>query len=174
MEKISEILNSKIKPKEKTAQLVLALQQGEISVAQLLDFFRQAKDPEKGTCLSGLTQITKDNPAFVKDHIDFIISQLTYKAPRVKWEAAETIANISKGYPDKAAKAIPNLLAISEDEGTVVRWSAALALTEIAKNNPETRKELVPYIEKKAVTETQNGVKKIYAKALKAIKKEKA
>ena len=73
----------------------------------------------------------------------------------------------------KVVGAIPRLLETSKDQGTVVRWSAALGLTEIAKNNPQSRKELLPFIERMAESETQSGIKKIYIKALKALLKEK-
>ena len=162
-----------MKPKEKILLLAKAMQNGEIPIQGLVEFYGQAKDPEKGFCLSAITSITKDNPGFIKDPLDFIISQINYKAPRVKWQACEIIANASKKFPQQVVGAIPRLLETTKDEGTVVRWSAALGLTEIAKNNPQSRKELLPFIERMAESETQSGIKKIYIKALKALLKEK-
>ena len=51
----------------------------------------------------------------------------------------------------------------------MVKWSTAFALTEIAKHNPQTHKQLLPVIRKLAESEENNGVKKIYAKALKSL-----
>jgi hypothetical protein len=172
MEKIRKILETKCKPKEKAALLVQALKAGDIIISDLLEFYKTAKDPEKGFCMSGLTAITRDNPQYIKDHIDFVIGQIGHKAHRVKWESSETVANISIAYPKEVAKAIPLLLNNYENESTVVRWSAALALTEIAKHNPEIRKKLIPFIIQMSKEEMQNGVKQLFVKALKWIEKE--
>ena len=173
MNRIGEILKSKIKPKEKSTQLVAALSNREISLKELVVFFRQANNSEKGYCMAAITQITKTEPEYIKDHLDFILDQLDGKVPRVKWEAAETVANVSRIYPDKVTRAIPSLMEFAGGEGTVIKWSAAISLTEIARNNPKTRKELLPFITKMAETETQSGVKKIYLKALKMLEKDK-
>jgi len=76
-------------------------------------------------------------------------------------------------FSNETEKAIAGLLENTKDKGTVVRWSAAFALGEIAKNNPETRKQLIPIFEKLIKNEKNNGVKNVYLKALKLIKKEK-
>jgi hypothetical protein len=169
MNQINEILKSKIKPKEKSTMLVTALKNSEIPLKELIEYFQRANDSEKGYCISAITQITKDKPEYIKDYLDFILAQLDHKAPRVKWEAAETIANVSKAFPDRVIKAIPKLIEFSKGDGTVIKWSAAIGITEIAKNNPQTRKELMPFIKKMAETEAQSGVKKIYAVALKIL-----
>jgi hypothetical protein len=172
IEIIHDIITSKAKPKEKVLILASTLKDGNY-LEDLLVYYQQAKDPAKGTCLSALTEIAKENPEFVKDCLSFIIDQIGYKAPRVKWEASETIAYVSKVFPEKVAKAIPDLMENSKEEGTVVRWSAAFALTEIAKNNPLTHKELIPYIEEMIETEKENGVRNVYVKALKILQKGK-
>lgn len=89
----------------------------------------------------------------------------------MKWDAAESIGNMSKWFPKEVEKAIPNLLINTKDEGTVVRWSSAFALSEIAKNNPAIRNELVQKIDALVKAETNNGVKNVYLKALKIIRK---
>jgi len=173
VERIDEILKLKIKPKEKSTMLVTALKSREIPLKELIEFFQRANDSEKGYCISAITQITKNEPEYIKGYIDFILDQLDHKAPRVKWEAAETVANVSKIFPDKVIKAIPKLIGFSKGDGTVIKWSAAMGITEIARNNIKSRKELTPFIKKMAETETQSGVKKIYVAALKAFEKEK-
>lgn len=170
IEIIEEIVLSKMKPKEKVLHLADTLKNGNY-LNDLLSYYKQAKDPAKGTCLSALTELTKENPEFVKDCLDFIIEQISYKAPRVKWEASEIIAYASRLYPEKVVKAIPRLMENSIEDGTVIRWSAAFALTEIAKNNPATQKELIPYIEEMIETEKENGVRNVYVKAMKSLKK---
>ncbi len=53
-----------------------------------------------------------------------------------------------------------------------VKQAAAFALGEIAKNCPAARSSLLPKIDEILKTEENNGVKNVYAKALKAISKE--
>ncbi|RQV97487.1 hypothetical protein EH220_04550 [bacterium] len=168
---IREILDSKIKPKEKTGQLVEQLGGSKALIKQLVESFDQLKKPEQGTCISALTVIAEENPALLKEHIGFCITQIGHKAPRVKWEASQIIGHLAKAYPDKVKDAIPALKQNTEDEGTVVRWSTAFALTEIAKSNPAAHTQLVTYIKKLEQSEENNGVRKIYTKALKTLQK---
>ncbi len=123
--------------------------------------------------IESLEYASEDKPEIIAPKLDFIIEHLEDKAPRVKWEAARIIANLSGKFSDKLQKAIPNLLKNTQDKGTVVRWSAAFALGEIAKNNPKTRKQLLPIFEKNIESEKNNGVKNVYIKAMKIIEKEK-
>lgn len=172
MHEIEEILNSPAKPKEKQEQLSEALKSGLVSIQNLIAYYQSAKDAQKGTLLSSLTQVTKENPDFAEDHIDFVTSQIAHKAPRVKWESSEIIANIAEKYPEKAVLAIPNLIGNISNEGTVVRWSTAYALTAIAKCNNKVLGQLIPLFEKQLGKEENNGVRKIYEEALKSLRKQ--
>ena len=166
---IEKLLKSKDTPRGKALILAQKLKSDKNATGELIAFYKSATDAERGTCLAALTQITKQEPKFIEPYLDFVIEQIKYKAPRVKWEASEIVAHIAKLFPDKAARAIPNLVENTKDVGTVVRWSAAFGLTEIAKANPKTRKELVPLFEKMIYKEKQNGVKTVYVKALKIV-----
>jgi hypothetical protein len=76
---------------------------------------------------------------------------------------------------DETAKAVPYLLKNTADEvknTTVIKWCAAFALAEIAKSNPKTRKELLPVFDDITKRETNNGVKNVFLKAVKSIKRE--
>ena len=53
----------------------------------------------------------------------------------------------------------------------MVRWSAAFALGEVAKNHSAAAKILLPEIKALVEKETNNGVKNVYLKALKAIER---
>jgi hypothetical protein len=124
-------------------------------------------DSERGTCLEALEFATQKNPEIAKQYLPEIISSLTDKAPRVKWEAARVIGNIAGKFPAEAAKAVNNLFANTNDKGTVVRWSAAFALGEILKSSKD--KSLLNKIEALSKKETNNGVKNVYLKALKLV-----
>jgi hypothetical protein len=170
---LDEIYSSKVKPKELVLLLAQELIANKKLLGEMISNYAKARDSIKGADLSALAHITKDNPKFVADILDFIIDQINHKAPRVKWESSEIIANVAKEYPEKVEGAIPSLIQNTNDEGTVVRWSAAFALTEIAKSNPKTRKQLVPIFEEIVEKEENNGVKNIYLKALKLLAKTK-
>jgi len=169
MSKIEEILQSKIKPKEKIVQLASALQKDKKLLSELIIFYENASTSEKGTCIEAIEYITAKDPKFAKSCLDFVISQINEKEPRVKWESCRIIANISEEFPDKAESAIPKLIINTKDDGTVVRWSAAAALTKIAASNPKTQKKLIPLFSEIVKKEKNSGVKNIYLKALKKL-----
>jgi hypothetical protein len=174
MSKIEEILQSKIKPKEKQIKLVEAVVSGKVSAKEFMAFFESAKDVDKGTCADVMKHVSAQKPTMLALYIDTLLGYINYELPRVKWGVPEAIGNMAKDYPDKVAKAIPNLLKNTTDDKintTVIKWCAAFALAEIAKHNPKTRKQLLPIFEKIIKSEKNNGVKNVYVKALKAIKK---
>jgi hypothetical protein len=176
MTKIDEILQSKIKPKEKQTKLVEAVVSGKIPVKEFMAFFESAKDTDKGTCADVLKHISAQKPALLAPYIDKLIEYINFELPRVKWGVPEAIGNMAKDYPDKVTKAIPNLLVNTTDDKintTVIKWCAAFALSEIAKHNLKTRKQLLPIFEKIIKKEKNNGIKNVYVKALKVIEKGK-
>ncbi|MEO0082772.1 MAG: HEAT repeat domain-containing protein [candidate division WOR-3 bacterium] len=170
--KIEEILQVAIKPKEKVTLLANEIKKNKKFVNKIIEYFESASAGDQGHLIESLEYASQEKPEFIEPRLDFVIRHLKNKAPRVKWECARIIANLSGKFPDKTEKAIPNLLQNATDKGTVVRWSVALALTEIAKQNLRTRKQLLPIFEKMLKSEKNNGVKNIYLKTLKTIKKE--
>lgn len=176
MSKIEEILQAKIKPKEKQTKLVEAVIQKKISAKEFIEFFESAQDTDKGTCADVMKRVSEQKPEIIEPFIETLIKYINYKLPRVKWGVPEVIGNLAKKYPEKVVKAIPYLLENTTDDKintTVIKWCAAYGLTEIAKNNPKTRKQLLSIFDKIIKSEKNNGVKNVYVKALKAIEKEK-
>ena len=175
MDKIEKILQSKNKPKEKLSKLVEAVCKKSVSVKEFIVFFESAANVDKGTCADTMKHISVSDPEILAPYIDTLLPYINHKVPRVKWGVPEAIGNISKDYPEQTAKAIPNLLKNTTDDKvntTVIKWCAAYALAEIAKNNSKTRKQLLPVFEKIIKSEKNNGIKNVYIKALKVIKKE--
>lgn len=174
MSKIEEILQLKIKPKEKQIRLVEAIVFDKISTKEFITFFESAKDVDKGTCADVMKHISAQKPTLLEPFIGTLLGYINYPLPRVKWGVPETIGNMAKDYPDQAAEAIPYLLKnITDDKlnTTVIKWCAAFALAEIAKYNPKTREQLLPIFVKIIESERNKGVKNVYVKALKEIKK---
>ncbi|MEM2935281.1 MAG: HEAT repeat domain-containing protein [Candidatus Thermoplasmatota archaeon] len=171
MGKIEEILKSKEKPKQKLTILAKILTEEKSAMNDLINYFDKVSDSEKGYLMEALEYVTKENPEIGKYSLDFVIKNINYKAPRVKWEASRIVGNVARKYPDKIKEVIPKLLENTKDKGTVVRWSAAFALTEIAKSNPELQEELALQFNEIVKKETNNGVKNIYLKYLKSVEK---
>ena len=134
-----------------------------ISIDELLAFARNAKDSPKATCIEAMEYATKKNYYLATTGcIEFTISQLTAKAPRVVWESSRVIANIAAKFPEESAAAIAPLLKNTNHPGTVVRWSTATALIEIAKINSKQGIELRKKMKALIRNEKQNSIKKIY------------
>lgn len=175
MSETEAILLQKIKPKEKQLMLVEAVVSGAIPVKEFFAFFESANDTDKGTCADPMKHISARKPALLAPYIDKLIGYVNFKLPRVRWGVQEAIGNLAKDYPDKAAKAIPNLLKNTTGDKTnttVIKWCAAYALTGIAIHNRKTHKLLMPLFEEFIRTEKNNGVKNVYVKALKVISRQ--
>lgn len=173
MSKIEEILQSKLKPKEKITLLADEIKKDKKFVDEIVSYFKSAPAGDQGHLIESLEYASQDNPELVAPHLDFVICHLEDKAPRVKWECARIIANLALKFSDKTEKAIPALLKNTKDKGTVVRWSVAFALGEIAKSNSNIQKTLLPKMKELVKKETNNGVKNVYLKALKVLEKKK-
>ena len=175
MPQIEEIIQSKIKPKEKQTRLVEALIDGIISTREFMDYFVTASDVDKGTCADVMKNVSAQNPTLLAPYIDILLEYINSPLPRVKWGIPEAIGNMARRYPEETAKAIPYLLKNTTDEiknTTVIKWCAAYALAEIAKSSTKTRKELLSIFNKITEKEKNNGVKNVYLKAMKSIKAE--
>ena len=169
MATIKDILKSKKKPKEIVELLAEKLKSDDKAIDELIQCFRDGTTAEKGNCMEAIEHVTKENPEFAENCLEFVIEHINDKAPRVKWESCRIIGNVAKKFPDKVKEAIPKLLENTKDKGTVVRWSAAFALTEIAKSGLEMQKELVPEFKKILERENNKGVRNIYLKYLKDV-----
>lgn len=171
MNLLDEIRKSNKKPKELLVYLSEKVKKDKKLLSDFSVCLKNASATEKGTLMEILEYASKDNSEVAISHLNEAINHLSFDAPRVKWEAARVIANLSEKYPDKTVQAIDKLLVNTKDKGTVVRWSTAFAIGEIAKFNKNKQKLLVNIIENLVKKEQNNGVKNVYLKALKIINK---
>ena len=170
---LDEIRNSKKNSKQLLFEISEAIRKDKKLLFQIKETLKAGSKVEKGVLMESLEYVSKDDPGIAEDMIDTVIEFLDYQdSPRVRWEAARVIANVSQRYPERAAKAVDKLMLNTKDKGTVVRWSAALALGEIAKYNLNIRASLILKIGVILKREKNNGVKNVYLKALKAINKQ--
>jgi hypothetical protein len=172
MGSIHDILISGLKPKEKVALAAEGVKAEPVLFNELMFLLETGSDVIKGTCADVMKHVTEDHPEIAEPYIDRIIPYINHKTPRVKWGVPESIGNIAKRNPQIVEPAIPYLLNNSienKENSTVIRWCAAYALSEIVKSSGS--KELEEIVESIARTETNNGVKNVYLKAMKYLKK---
>jgi diketogulonate reductase-like aldo/keto reductase len=171
---ISETLKFEMPPKEKILLLAKQIRGRSEFLIEIADYCQGATDADKAICLAAVNHITKDDPTFIQNHIDFVINQIDNKSAQVKLEASEIIASAAKASPDQVAKAIPRLMEITKDEASIVRWGAAYALTEIAKSSdPKTVKQLLRFFKAEVKKEKMSSVRNLYLEALVALGKAK-
>jgi len=166
---IRDILQSKKKPKEKVSLLVKKVRKDINLLDEVVRYFEVGSTAEKGSCIEVMEYVSQDKPDLILPYLDFIIKHINDDAPRVKWETARVIGNLSSKYQDEVSKSIEKLFLNTKDKGTVVRWSAAFALTEIAKNNSKLQEKLTQQFNQIIKKEDNNGVKNVYLKALKIL-----
>ncbi len=170
---IEEFINDNyLKPSEKTETISKWLLEKTISIKELIDYAQTEKESVKATCIEAIEYATEEDPSIANENVlNFVSQTLNEKAPRVKWESARVIGNIAHLFPAKLNNAVGNLLANSDDSGTVVRWSTAFALSEILKLKTKLNDELLPAVEAVSRREEKNSIKRIYNEAIKKASK---
>jgi HEAT repeat protein len=173
MPDIHAVLSSAKTHKEQVAAITRLALRDRRSLGELIDLLEHGTDVEKGTAAEAMKFVSQEDPARLVPHMDVLIRNIDYRAPRVRWGCPEAIGNIAKKYPEKVVKAVPKLLDNLKDDSTVVRWCAAYALAEIAKNNLKEQKGLVSKFKSIIRAEKNNGVRNVLIKAVAAIGKAK-
>jgi hypothetical protein len=121
-----------------------------------------------------MKHVTADHPEIAIPFVAPILPYIHHQIPRVKWGVQESVGNIAKRNHGIVEPAIPFLLhntVENRENSTVIRWCAAYAISEIAKASGSC--ELKEIMERIALTETNNGVRNVYLKALKFLQKNK-
>ena len=169
--KIKDLLNSQMKPKERVSTIVESIKTDTSLFNEVMEIFRNGSDVEKGTCAEVMKFVSKDNPEVVITYLDELINNINHKASRVKWGIPESIGNLAQKYPKEVQNAIPNLLKNTKDKSTVVRWCSGYAISEILKYNYQIQDELIQKINVIIKQEKNNGVRNLYLKAITQIGK---
>jgi hypothetical protein len=162
--------NKAIKAKAKVSTIGEWIVKKDLPIDELIVFSDGSQASGKATCLEALEYATKKQPNIATEELlSYATKSLKDDAPRVKWEAAKIIGNISHLFPKQLSKSVTNLIKNAHNDGTVVRWATAYALGEILKVTHD--KKLLSTLEALSLAETDNGVKKKYIDALKKIKR---
>ena len=166
------LFDKTLKPSEKPGLLGKILLENPQQLNELVVLALKARDADKGNCIEAIEHATLSNPGMATSEcFDLVVESLTARAPRVKWESARVIANVAGQFQGRLHEAVPNLLANTEDPGTVVRWSAATALASIVKLKTPLNKTLIPALESLAEKEEKNSIRKIYLDGIKKANK---
>jgi hypothetical protein len=174
MDTLHDIIKSKKGQKVKVSLMTARIVEDKKRFEELIDILKTGSDVDKGTCADVAKHVAKENPEILVHYIDTLIEYIDYKAPRVRWGIPESLGYVARQFPDLVEKAVPKLIINTKDESIVVRWCAAFALSEIAMHNMKVQKRLLTTIEEIAGKEKNNGVKNVYLKASKIIRKEMA
>lgn len=159
------------KPSEKTMLISQWLLEGNLTNEELLEYAGQSKDSVKATCIEAFEFATKIRPQVADERVlDFVISEMGSKAPRIQWESAKVIGRVAHLFPHRLEELIRVLLKHTDSDGTVVRWSIAFALGEILQLNSPHNAHLVPAVERICDQEEKSSIQKIYRAALKKIR----
>lgn len=159
-----------IKAKSKAKHICEWLLNGELTLAELLQFTESQSPINLATSIEAIECATKKSPDIADIALlENMTSALMNDDPRVKWESAKVIGNIAKKFPKRLERPTENLLYNTNNVGTVVRWATAYALGEILKLNTENNNILLPKIEILMSQEKDKGVyKKIRTRFLKS------
>lgn len=166
-----EIKNWQGKPKELIVFISDKIVKEDRDFPQILKLLESGSKTERGIAADIIEQISMTKPELLKPHIKVLVGYINDRVPKVKWGIPEAIGNLAQKYPDETVEAVPKLLINAKDDSTVVKWCAAFALGEIAKNNLSIQDSLVLKITEIANAERNNGVRNVYLKAIKKIKK---
>ena len=159
-----------LKAKAKAVAIGNMILDGNVSNKQLIAAAKKANPVNKANIVEGIQLATEKDPSFAdKELFTWLCKCMADDTDRVKWEAARSLANIIPSQPSLASKALNAALVNTEHKGMVVRWSAAKLLAATYVHHAPSREDLKPVIEAIILRETDNAIRKIYQKALRAV-----
>src|SRR3989338_8249628 len=103
---INDIFESDKKPKEKVSLLADRVKENKKLLSDIVKYFETGSVVDQGNCIEVMEFVSKNNPELVIPFLDFIIEHLNDKAPKIKWECARVIGNLTPKYPEETVKAI--------------------------------------------------------------------
>ena len=168
---VVEILNQRnIKKTEAREVIVRIIQKGDFSLNESVKELEMLKDKQIATFLEAVEFISgQKESAIGAEYLNFAKKYILSDNNSCKREASRIVGNMASTYPDQLDDAIAVLLVNTENEGTVVRWSSAYALSRIIVLKRYSESELVQQIRDICESETENGVRNQYVKALKKL-----
>ena len=146
--------------------LAEGLLKGTLEPAACARALSKLDEVDRATVVESFESATRTRPELVDGNLfNKLVECLADSAPRVRWEAARTIANTAAQHPTHLGRAAQALLANTTHAGKVVRWATAQALAAILRAG-HTDDDLEARVRKASTSEQDNGVRAIYDKAL--------
>lgn len=162
-----ELLSSGRSVKAKSKAITEALLAQELSVSACRRRLPGLGPTDRATLLEGIEGATRDEPSLVdKAMFVALVDCLEDEAPKVKWEAARTLANVAALHKGRLGGALHSLFVNATHEGKVVRWATAQALAAFVRAGFENE-QLNKHVRASAKNESDDGVRKVYAKVVK-------
>lgn len=98
-------------------------------------------------CIEVFTLVSEKRPEFTVPYADNVLTLLSAKETKTRWEAVHTLSYIAEQIPDIIIPVLPVLGALIEnDKSTIVRDYAIDAIANHAKTNAETSREAYRYL----------------------------
>ena len=166
---IQALANDKaLKPLDKRARLIAALDQEAVNIGDLLAAPAPLNDRACKLQLEAIEESTRTQPErATPDWMAFAQQHLASPSPGIQREAARIAGNLAARFPDALEGAIPLLLAMAQAEGTVLRWAAAYALGRMVALPTYANGTLIEQVRLLAQQEENNGVKQQYLTGIK-------
>jgi hypothetical protein len=163
-----------LKAKEKSWHLEVLLREGSLNATTLLESLHTAPDALKAIAVEALEAFTRTHAdGLSEDAVLMLLDMPASAHPRLKLESARVLANVAAMHAPHMDAALPALLENALDPGTVTRWSAATALCAIVRARSDMQQEWIVRLDRLQQQESQESIRKIYLKTLKALAKPK-
>lgn len=171
--KIAEIINDRsIKKIDKRKIIIAGLLNGDYSMNEIVEASGEIEEQKNSTILESIEEISnKGLMEMSVDYLEYAKRFISNEDSSCKREASRIVGNLAGQYPQAVQDAIPLLLENARADGTVVRWGSAYALSKIIVLDEYRNSGLYKTLVSICEHERENGVKNLYVKAFKKIKR---
>jgi hypothetical protein len=107
-----------------------------------------SKDPAlQGDCAEVMTKVAEVNPTLIVGYTEALISLLTHKTTRVRWEAMHALSLIASLIPQRLSDLLPGLASlIQNDKSTIVRDYAIETVSHFANTGQSSAETAFPIL----------------------------
>ncbi len=138
-------------------------------LAEIAEGFKDKDAALVGDCAEVLTKVAEEHPDWVVPYAESLVTLLTHKKTRVRWEAMHALALIATLAPELMASLLPQLdQIIRSDSSVIVRDGAVDAVGNYASIGPQAAKSACPILkealtawEGKQAARALNGLSKV-------------
>jgi hypothetical protein len=162
-------MSSKMKHKAQATLIAVQAARDDYILGQLFEILRTGTDVERGTAAEVMKLVSQECPDRMAPYIDELIEFIDYKAPRVRWGCPESLRHLAKDYPDQVEKTILKLLAKLERPKHGSALVRGICFAGNFQIQPAKTIRAASLFQRFITTEQNNGVRKLYIKAIQEI-----